>query len=50
MWDQLCCNFIQLAETSTTDGKEKIKNIQGKMVSEEKRNENRTYQRNKKGN
>lgn len=46
MWDQLCCNFIQLAETSTTDGKEKVKM---KGSSEEKRNENRTYQRNKKG-
>uniref|UniRef100_A0A336LRN5 RCR-type E3 ubiquitin transferase n=1 Tax=Culicoides sonorensis TaxID=179676 RepID=A0A336LRN5_CULSO len=46
MWDQLCCNFIQLAETSTTDGKEKVKM---KGSAEEKRSENnRTYQRNKK--
>lgn len=44
MWDQLCCNFIQLAETSTTDSKERLK---VRSQSEEKR-ENRTYQRNKK--
>lgn len=48
MWDQLCCNFIQLAEMSTTDGGSNKEKSRSKNVPDEKRADNRTYQRNKK--